>query len=150
VTRRPVDSGADQPADRPAPPRDCPCGRAGTFGGALAYDRCCGRYLDDPGTPAPDAESLMRSRYTAYALRRDDYVLATWDAATRPARLNVDPRLRWTGLQVHAARHTGPDSAEVVFTAHYGDGAGRTGRIAETSRFTRRDGRWAYRDGVVR
>ena len=40
----------------------CPCGRGGTFEGTLPYDRCCGRYLDDAATPAPDAESLMRSR----------------------------------------------------------------------------------------
>ena len=124
----------------------CPCGRAGAFG-ALPYAACCGRYLDDPATPAPDAESLMRSRYTAYALRREDYVLATWDAATRPAALNLGPALRWTGLQVLDHRDTGPDAAEVTFTARYTDGPGPEQAVRERSRFARREGRWFYLDG---
>jgi len=91
----------------------------------------------------------MRSRYTAYALRRDDYVLSTWDATTRPARLNVDQRLRWTGLRVTGHRTTGPDTATVSFVATYTDGAGRHGQIREASRFSRAEGRWSYRDGDV-
>ena len=52
----------------------------------LAYAQCCGRYVDDfEHTPAPDAESLMRSRYTAFVRERADYLLATWHATTRPA-----------------------------------------------------------------
>jgi len=120
-----------------------------TFGGVLPYDRCCGRYLDDVSTPAPDAESLMRSRYTAYTLRRDKYVLATWAPATRPGRLSIDPGLRWTGLQVLGHRLTGADPAEVRFVAGYRERSGREGEIRETSRFTRRNGRWSYVDGDV-
>jgi SEC-C motif-containing protein len=134
-------SGSTRPTDP-----TCPCGRAGPFG-ALPYDRCCGRYLDDAGTPAPDAEALMRSRYTAYALRREDYVLATWDPATRPDRLGIDPGLRWTGLQVLGHR-PGDDTATVEFVAAYTDAAGRPGHLHELSRFTRRDGRWQYTSGT--
>ena len=32
--------------------------------------QCCGRYLD--GEAAPTAEALMRSRYTAFALRDEE------------------------------------------------------------------------------
>jgi len=131
------------------PGRDCPCGRGGTFGGVLPYERCCGRYLDDAGTPAPDAESLMRSRYTAYALHRDAYVLHTWDRATRPARLRIDAGVEWTGLQVLDHRATGPDAAEVRFVATYRDRSGRAGRIAENSRFARGPAGWTYVDGDV-
>jgi len=136
-------------ARHPDPDAGCPCGRSSSFGGVLTYARCCGRYLDDPGTPTPDAESLMRSRYTAYALRRDDYVLATWDESTRPAALRIDPALLWTGLRVLSARTTGPDTAEVTFEAGYTERGGRTDRLRERSRFTRREGRWTYRDGSV-
>jgi len=129
------------------PGGDCPCGRGGTFGGVLPYERCCGRYLDDAGATAPDAETLMRSRYTAYALRRDDYVLATWDAAHRPARLGIGPDVVWTGLQVLEHRPTGADTAEVAFVATYRDRTGRVQRLAERSRFARHDGRWSYLSG---
>ena len=125
---------------------DCPCGRSSTFGGVLSYERCCGRYLDDASVSAPDAESLMRSRYTAYALGRHDYVLATWDPAHRPARLNVDSA-RWTGLRVLDHRSTAPDAAEVEFVAGYADRrSGQAGELWERSRFTLRDGRWWYLD----
>ena len=131
---------------------DCPCGRAGTFGGTLRYDRCCGRYLghgpDEAGSPAPDAESLMRSRYTAFALGRPDYLLATWDARHAPDELVLDPALSWQGLRVLDHRTTGPDTAEVEFEARYTD-AGRRGRLHERSRFVRRDGRWYYLDGRI-
>ena len=67
---------------RTAPPAavPCPCGR----GAALAH--CCGRYLDHfDSCPAPDAEHLMRSRYSAFVLLRPDYLLATWHPRHRPA-----------------------------------------------------------------
>ncbi|NCS66434.1 MAG: hypothetical protein GW787_09760, partial [Betaproteobacteria bacterium] len=48
----------------------CPCGRA------TALADCCGPYLS--GAPAPDAERLMRSRYTAYVLEDEAYLLTTW------------------------------------------------------------------------
>jgi SEC-C motif-containing protein len=139
---------------------ECPCGRPGTFGGVLPYDRCCGRYLDDAGTPAPDAVSLMRSRYTAYAIGRADYLLATWDPATRPARLRLDPELRWTGLEILDRREPGDDArartgtgsgtAEVEFIARFRQAGEREGQVHERSRFDRHGGRWYYRDGDLR
>lgn len=145
----------------------CPCGRTGTFGGTLPYEQCCGRYLDDPQHPAPDAESLMRSRYTAYVRSRADYLLATWDPGTRPERLRLDPRIRWDGLDLRGHRTRGEDRAEVEFVARFTEPAGRTGgggrggggggaggggrggELHERSRFVRRDGRWFYVDGDV-
>ena len=62
----------------------CPCGRQ-SWQQPLPYAQCCGRYLDHfATTPAPDAESLMRSRYTAFVRERADYLLATWQADKRP------------------------------------------------------------------
>lgn len=121
----------------------CPCGRA------AAYDECCGRYL--AGTPAPDAEALMRSRYTAYTRRDEAYLLATWHPATRPERLGLaeESPPRWLGLAVKRHAVLDADHAEVEFVARY-KVAGRAFRLHETSRFERLDGRWYYRDGQVR
>ncbi len=54
----------------------CPCGND------KQYINCCGRYLDN-AEAAATAEILMRSRYTAYTLEREDYLLATWHRSTR-------------------------------------------------------------------
>ena len=142
----------------PQPSDPCPCGRlapAGPGGSKgksatpLAFARCCGRYLAAPGleaSAAPDAESLMRSRYTAFVCEQADYLLATWHASTRPADLDFEPGARWLGLQVRSHRAMGEDRAEVEFVARYRVG-GRAVRLHETSRFVRRDGRWYYVDG---
>ncbi|KAF1013175.1 MAG: hypothetical protein GAK31_03324 [Stenotrophomonas maltophilia] len=122
----------------------CPCGLP------AAYAACCGVY--HAGTPAPDAERLMRSRYSAYVQRRADYLLASWHPDTRPAELSLDDapgqRTHWLGLTVHAHRSTGTDSAEVRFTARYRIGGGSAVHMAEHSRFLRHDGRWYYLDAV--
>ena len=111
---------------------------------------CCGRYLSDfANTPAPDAQSLMRSRYSAFVLGLTDYLAATWHATTRPHNLAADAGTRWLGLEVR--RHTGIDAshAEVEFVARYrpSGGSGPAARIHERSRFVREDGRWYYLDG---
>lgn len=120
----------------------CPCGLP------RAYDDCCGRL--HRGEPAPDAETLMRSRYAAYVLGLEDYLLATWHPATRPATLDLsaDPRPRWLGLKV--LRHTQADGthATVEFVARYKI-AGRGFRLHEVSRFLIEDGLWYYLDGDV-
>ena len=70
----------------------CPCGRLDARQKPLTFAQCCGPYLDDfAATPAPDAQSLMRSRYSAFVLERADYLLATWHASTRPAALEFEP-----------------------------------------------------------
>ena len=135
----------------------CPCGRTDAKGRPLAYGACCGRYLDGgpdntAPVPAPDAESLMRSRYTAFVLERADYLLATWHPAHRPATLDFEPGAKWLGLQVRSHRVTGPDTAEVEFVARHRV-AGRAVRLHERSRFVREPvqgaARWLYRDGDI-
>ena len=145
----------------PQPSDPCLCGRlapAGPGGSKgknatpLAFARCCGRYLAAPGleaSAAPDTESLMRSRYTAFVCERADYLQATWHASTRPADLDFEPGARWLGLQVRSHRATGEDRAEVEFVARYRVG-GRAVHLHETSRFVREGGRWLYVDGDIR
>lgn len=128
----------------------CPCGRtggAGTKPAALAYGDCCARYVEHwDTTPAPEAESLMRSRYTAFVSERAKYLLATWHHRTRPAALDFERGAKWLGLEVRSHRSTGGDHAEVEFVARYRVG-GRAVRLHEKSRFVREGGRWFYVDG---
>lgn len=121
----------------------CPCGKP------LEYAACCGRHVDQ-GQPAPTAEALMRSRYTAFTLGRDDYLLATWHPDFRPSTLNLadDPPTKWLGLAVKRFEQTDDSHAVVEFVARYKIG-GRAHRLHETSRFVREDGHWLYLDGDI-
>ena len=96
--------------------------------------------------PAPDAESLMRSRYSAFVERNADYLLATWHPDRRPSGIDFEPGCKWLGLEVRQARSSGPVSAEVEFVAR-SRLAGRAQRLHERSRFVLEDGRWYYVDG---
>lgn len=128
-------------------PASCPCGRESSRRKPLAYADCCGRYLDHfDDAPAPDAESLMRSRYSAFVLGRRDYLLQTWRASTRPATLELDPFAKWLGLDLRSQRQIDDSHAEVEFVARWRE-AGRAVRLHERSRFVREDGRWFYVDG---
>jgi SEC-C motif-containing protein len=115
----------------------CPCGRG------LPYAQCCGPVHQ--GTPASSAEALMRSRYSAFALDDDNYVLRSWHPHTRPASIEPDSGLRWTGLDIIESTGGGLFDAEgvVEFRAHYRD-HGKHGDMVERSRFVRHDGQWVY------
>lgn len=91
----------------------------------------------------------MRSRYSAYALGRVDYLLASWDPATRPAtaELVLDPATRWLGLKILRHEPAG-DEARVEFVARSRTGGASAQRLHEISRFVRRDGHWFYVDGT--
>ena len=86
----------------------------------------------------------MRSRYSAYVLGLQDYLLDTWHPSTRPAGLEEPPPgLRWLGLDVRGCTQDGADRATVEFIARSKLG-GRAHRLHETSRFERVDNRWLY------
>jgi SEC-C motif-containing protein len=123
----------------------CPCGRLDARRRPFVYADCCGRYVDAfDTTPAPEAESLMRSRYTAFATERADYLLATWHASRRPADLGFDAGVRWLGLDVKQHRQIAAQEAEVEFVARQRDASGRAHRLHERSRFVCEQGRWYY------
>ncbi len=140
----------------------CPCG-------GPAYATCCGPYINGGAIPA-SAETLMRSRYTAYTRRDEAYLRATWHASTRPRDRIVsdEEKLQWLGLEVKSAlrlrqRKEAPAAVHpdgepeqaverdtVEFVARYRVD-GRAHRLREVSRFVREaapDGaRWFYLDG---
>ena len=119
----------------------CPCTSGDVFGA------CCGPLLD--GRPAPSAERLMRSRFTAFALRDADYLLRSWHPSTRPDRLDLDEGTRWLRLDILDRAEGGPFDARgiVEFEAFYRDASGR-GSLHERSRFVREQGTWLYLDAV--
>ncbi|WP_425914456.1 YchJ family protein [Pseudomonas sp. GWSMS-1] len=125
----------------------CPCGS-----GQL-LTRCCGRY--HAGTPAPSAEALMRSRYSAYALGLIDYLVRS----TLPAQqANLDQHAiqawsqgsTWLGLEVEQAQLIDgePQHAYVTFTAHWRDESGEHSH-RERSAFVRHNGNWYFIDPTV-
>ncbi|WP_291918485.1 YchJ family metal-binding protein [Limnohabitans sp.] len=124
----------------------CPCGRTTPKGQALSLADCCGAL--HAGQPAPDAERLMRSRYSAFVLGDVPYLLATWHSSQRPAELKLEAGGKWLGLEIKQHRMTGPDTAEVEFVARFRVG-GKAVRQHEHSRFVREDERWFYVDGDV-
>jgi SEC-C motif-containing protein len=123
-------------------PVSCPCGSG------APYAACC-----EPlhrGDGAATAAALMRSRYCAYVLKLEAYLLATWHPSTRPAALGLaaqSPAPRWLGLEVRRHEVEPGDRAVVEFIARYRVGGGRAQRLHEVSRFVCEDGRWFYLDG---
>ena len=115
----------------------CPCGLGQPYG------ECCGPA--HRGHAPATAEALMRSRFAAFALDDEAYVLSSWHPKTRPPDVEPDPGLRWTGLDILDTSGGGLFDAEgmVEFRAHYRDG-GRPGDMHERSRFVRHDGAWVY------
>jgi SEC-C motif-containing protein len=116
-------------------------------GSGKGYAQCCGPF--HAGHPAPDAERLMRSRYSAYVLHLEDYLLATWHGSTRPApgTLALHGGTRWLGLRVLNAEAAAGNRAWVEFIAKYKDGGFSAQRLHERSEFTLEDGRWYYLGG---
>jgi SEC-C motif-containing protein len=124
----------------------CPC-RAPA---GQRYADCCGRYHAGAlHLQAPNAEALMRSRYSAYVRDLADYLRDTWHPSTRPTNVEPNPPgLRWLGLEVRRSSQPDADHATVEFVAR-SKLAGKAHRLHETSRFVREDGRWYYVDGDV-
>jgi SEC-C motif-containing protein len=116
----------------------CPCGSAD-------YATCCEPY--HKGLDAPDALTQMRSRYSAYVFKREDYLLNTWHHSTRPASLDLaGDTSKWLGLEIKQYTPQSAERAIVEFVARYKI-AGRAHRLHELSRFVHEEGRWFYLDG---
>ena len=93
----------------------------------------------------------MRSRYTAFTLRDEVYLLTSWHASTRPTSLDLHeaPQPKWLGLKIVAHATQDETHATVEFVAR-NKLAGRAQRLHEVSRFVREAGRWFYVDGEIR
>ena len=119
----------------------CHCGRE------ASYADCCGRFIGGDSL-APTAESLMRSRYSAFVTQDEPYLLATWHPDSRPSRVSFNPDQRWLGLSIRdvSAGRPGDHEGVVEFVARSKRG-GRARRLHERSRFRFDGARWLYVDG---
>ena len=125
----------------------CPCGKADARSKPVAYESSCGRYIA-AGHDAPDAQTLMRSRYAAFVMCHEAYLLSTWHPTTRPAQAAPDPATKWLGLEVRSHSQMDDTHAQVEFVARYRTG-GKGDRLHERSRFVNEEGRWYYVDGEL-
>lgn len=92
----------------------------------------------------------MRSRFSAFAVGDEAYLLRSWDPSTRPRRVRLDPEQNWTRLHILSTTggsllHT---EGTVEFQADY-ELRGQTDSLHEHSRFRRDDGNWVYLDAIT-
>ena len=124
----------------------CPCGTE------KPYESCCGTFHSGQVKPAT-AEQLMRSRYSAYALGKADYVYATHHPDKRAVSIadiqDWAERCTFTHLEVLQCSLGGPTDkiGKVTFRAHYHEDR-QAQVLQETSRFRRYHGQWVYYDGT--
>ena len=119
---------------------NCPCGNG-------LYAACCGKFHEGKEL-AGNAEELMRSRYSAFVLKNEPYLLSTWHPSTRPQEpLFNEDKTQWMGLNVkHFNEANDQLSATVEFVAIYKIN-GKAHRLHEISDFVYEDKQWLYVDG---
>lgn len=122
--------------------KKCPC-QSGS-----PYESCCAPF--HANEPAPSAEKLMRSRYSAYALNLYDYINATWHPDTLNTPVTADDLrgIQWLGLTVHEAKNTSNNHATVKFTVTFCQDDQTPQQMTENSRFVLSNGKWLYLDGT--
>ncbi|MBO9484152.1 YchJ family protein [Salinisphaera sp. G21_0] len=125
-------------------PSHCPCGSGKTF------IECCQPYIQ--GKPAPTAETLMRSRYTAYTLSNIPYLVAT----THPGQQETIKQQKvyqqsngtlWQRLEVvdTEAGQAADQSGMVEFKAWFRESLSGPEQIHhERSSFIKKEGLWYF------
>ncbi len=125
----------------------CPCGKGESL------ETCCGPFISGKALPET-AEALMRSRYTAYATGKIDYIFSSHDPATvgEVDRGNTEAwskSAEWLGLEITSTERGQADDTDgtVEFVAHY---KLRGVAIAHRERatFKKQDAGWVFVDGV--
>ena len=115
-------------------------------GSNKSFEDCCQIYINGYQN-APTAETLMRSRYSAYAVGNADYLVATMHLSTRKfhkkeAILEWSKSNNWIKLEILNSTET-----RVKFNAYYIDYRGKTQIHEEHSTFVLENGNWFYVDG---
>lgn len=120
-------------------------------GSQKSYSDCCMPFHLNKATPIT-AEQLMRSRFCAFELHLTDYLMNTWDKATRPGSIEFTPDLHWTKLVINGKKQGRKKDQQgwVTFIAYYQMGA-EQGCLHEKSFFTRNENsNWQYVDGEIK
>jgi SEC-C motif-containing protein len=116
----------------------CPCNPKKLFAD------CCEPFLQHKKIPRSPVE-LMQSRYAAYVVKQEEYLLETWHQTTRPQAVNMDQSPKWLNLQIINTSHQG-NQGMVEFKATYM--ADKTIHILhETSYFVKENDCWFYVNG---
>lgn len=119
----------------------CPCGST------LLFNACCQLYISQkqqPNTP----EQLMRSRFSAYAIKNGQYIFATYSAAQQLKQSVMEiqswaDECLWLALVIYEA---GENTVE--FSAYYVVD-NTLCELREKSNFSLEHGRWRYIDGDI-
>lgn len=121
----------------------CPCGKG-------EYANCC-QPLHAGRENAQSAEQLMRSRYSAFALHKIDYIVQTTAFGQQKA-LDVSAIAAWSQANqwlklevVQAQEKLDKNHARVEFKAHYHDGQ-QAQVHHEISHFVKFEQRWYFLD----
>lgn len=123
----------------------CPCGNDTTF------DKCC-EPIHNNHRLADTAEKLMRSRYSAFVVKNEPFLLKTWSKKRRPAKMYIaEQKIEWLGLKIHDTTAGGTEDkiGEVEFSAQYRED-GVTHTLKERSRFRKTNTLWFYVDGKIK
>ena len=115
------------------------------------YADCCAPLHQ--GTPAPDAQTLMRSRYSAYTLHNIPYLVASTVPAQQAlldtaAMQTWAQQTQWLGLEILHQQQFGKHHAQVAFNAHF-QADGGTQVHHELSTFVHIAGHWYFIDPTV-
>lgn len=130
---------------------NCPCKSN------LSYDACCKPYHDgsiNPETP----EKLMRSRYSAYALKKIDYIMKTTDRkgplfnqdkpAWEDSLKSFAQMTSFQNLTILDKEDLSEDEGTVTFRAQLMSLQGEDVSFTEKSLFKKRDGNWYYHSRI--
>lgn len=124
----------------------CPC-QSGQ-----AYAVCCEPYhLGEADAPTP--ETLMRSRYSAFALANVDYIERTMQGPAAESFDKADclqfaTSMTWLGLTILSTQTLSAVRGLVEFHARFTTTDGTPQSIHERSVFQKKEGKWYYVDRV--
>ena len=115
-------------------------------GASVSFENCCEPYIKGSKN-APTAETLMRSRYSAFAIGAADYLLNTTHSSKRKLHnkseiLAWSQSNQWLRLEILAVTET-----TVTFNAYYLDENLKAQIHYEHSTFKLENGKWFYVDG---
>lgn len=116
-------------------------------GASVSFENCCEPYIKGSKN-APTAETLMRSRYSAFATGAADYLMNTTHSSKRKLHnkseiLAWSQFNQWLRLEILAVTET-----TVTFNAYYLDENLKAQIHYEHSTFKLENGKWFYVDGV--
>lgn len=128
----------------------CPCQSK------LLYADCCYKYHMNLA-PIPDALTLMRARFAAYALNKPDFIMETTHPENPGFIANKGTWRReisqfsestvFSGLDI-LEFVPGEEQATVTFCAHLKQNR-QNATFTEKSSFVKEQGKWLYKSGEV-